>query len=327
MTALFNNENALLLHVLCRVVNEISHGARLTENDIKKRLSNAFPGEAFFSSDTEQEVIDALFPSRYKGTDSDKLKPFYGAPVPSLPSDNERLWLKAMLLDESAAFLLPDDLREKLLKRLADTPDYSFAGAWEKRQPKGDNPAEDPLRGKLALIWKALRNKKKLRYVNIDKAGTHHEQIHPPCRLEYDAAINRFFLIVWNEKENRAIKINIQRLETLELVKEPITSDTEKRFVEFLAKRKRKVIFRLTDKDGTDAFDRCYSLFSAYDKEAFAEEKDVYTIKIYFQDFDRQEIISRLLFLGPVATVLEPKDIRDEIIERLKESWEYYREE
>ena len=133
MAALFNNENALLLHVLCRVINEICRGKRLTESDIQKRLDEAFPGEAFFTGGIEREVIDALFPSRCE--DGKCLKPFYEAPVPSLPSDDERLWLKTMLLDESAAFLLPDALREKLLlARLADTPEFSLAGVWEKRQ-------------------------------------------------------------------------------------------------------------------------------------------------------------------------------------------------
>lgn len=325
MAALFNNENALLLHVLCHVINEICRGKRLTESEIQKRLNAAFPGEAFFTGETEQEVIDALFPSRYEGTD--KPKPFYEAPVPSLPSDNERLWLKTMLLDESVAFLLPDDLREKLLSRLADTPGFSLAGVWEKRQAKGDNPAAEPLKGRLVLIWKALREKKKLRYANIDKSGARHEHTLAPCRLEYDAAMNRFFLIVWDEAENRAVKINIHRLETLEISKEAVPPDTEEKFMGFLTSRKSEVLFRLVDKRDTHAFDRCYSLFSAYDKEACAEEENVYTIKVYFQDFDRREIVARLLSLGPAAVVLEPEDIREEIIGRLKEAWELYREE
>ena len=327
MAVLFNNENALLLHVLCRVINEICHGARLTQIDIQKRLDEAFPGEDFFMSGVEQEVIDALFPSRYKGVDSDKLKPFYESPVPSLPSETERLWLKTMLLDESVAFLLPDDLREKLLKRLADTPDFALSDVWEKRQTKGDNPSEEPLKGRLSLIWKALREKKKLRCVNIDKGGTRHDNTVAPCRLEYDAAMNRFFLIVWNEAENRAVKINIHRLETLEITKEPVPPDTEEKFIAFLSARKSEVVFRLVDQEDTGAFDRCYSLFSAYDKEACAEKENVYTIKVYYQDFDRREIIARLLSLGSAAIVQSPDDIREEIIERLKQAWEYYREE
>ncbi len=327
MAVLFNNENALLLHVLCRVINEICHGARLTQLDIQNRLDEAFPGEDFFTSGVEQEVIDALFPSRYEGVDSDKLKPFYESPVPSLPSETERLWLKTMLLDESVAFLLPDDLREKLLNRLADTPDFSLTGIWEKRQTKGDNPAVDPLKGRLSLIWKALREKKKLRFVNIDKNGTRHDNTVAPCRLEYDAAMNRFFLIVWNESEHRAVKINIHRLETLEITKEPVPPDTEEKFMGFLSARKSEVVFRLVDIENTGAFDRCYSLFSAYDKEACAEKENVYTIKVYYQDFDRREIIARLLSLGSAAIVQSPDDIREEIIERLKQAWEYYREE
>lgn len=326
MAALFNNENALLLHVLCRVINEICCGARLTERNIRDRLDAAFPGEAFFTSVSEQEVIDALFPSRYDGKDADKLKPFYEAPVPSLPSNHERLWLKTMLLDESVAFLLPEDLREKLLKRLADTPDFSLAGVWEKRQTKGDNPSADPLKERLARIWKALREKKKIRYVNIDKSGARHDNTLAPCRLEYDAAMNRFFLIVWDETENRAVKINIHRLETLEITKESVSFDTEEKFMGFLSARKSEVVFRLVDKENTGAFDRCYSLFSAYDKEAFAEAEDVYNIKVYYQDFDRREIIARILSLGSAAIVLEPEDIRDEMVERLKQAWELYKE-
>ncbi len=324
MAALFNNENALLLRALCRVVSDICRGARLSERDVKKRLGEAFPGEDFFASDAEQEIIDVLFPSR---EEDGSVKPFYEAPVPSLPSGDERLWLKTMLLDENVSFLLPDELREKLLARLADTPDFSFAGVWEKRQAKGDNPAAEPLKGRLALIWKALREKKKLRYVNIDKSGTRHENTLAPCRLEYDAAMNRFFLIVWDEAEHRAVKINIHRLETLEISKEAVPADTEEKFMSFLSARKSEVTFRLIDKKDTHAFDRCYSLFSAYDKEACAEEEDVYTIKVYFQDFDRREIIARLLSLGPAAVVLESADIREEIIARLKEAWEIYSEE
>ena len=327
MATLFNNENALLFHVLCRVINETCRGARLTECDIRDRLGEAFPGEAFFAAVAEQEVIDALFPSHYEEKDADKLKPFYEAPVPSLPSNNERLWLKTMLLDESVAFLLPDDLRKKLLKRLADTPVFSLADIWEKRQTKGDNPAVDPLKGRLSLIWKALREKKKLHYVNIDKSGTRHDNTLAPCRLEYDAAMNRFFLVVWNEVENRAVKINIHRLETLEITKEPVPPDTEEKFMGFLSARKCEVVFRLVDKEDTGAFDRCYSLFSAYDKEACAEKENVYTIKVYYQNFDRREIIARLLSLGSAAIVHSPDDIREEIIERLKQAWEYYREE
>ncbi len=324
MAALFNNENALLFHIFCRIINDVRHtGKPLTVGEIKERIRKAFPGRDFFSGEAESELIDTLFPAR---DDDKKRTPFYTAQVPSLPSAAERLWLKTMLLDESAAFLLPQDLREKLLARLADTEDFSLSDVWKKRQAKGDDPTAEPLRGRLALIWSALRDRKKLRYVNIDKNGTVHDKTLPPCRLEYDAAMNRYALIVWDEAENRAVKINIHRLKTLEIAKESIPPDTGKKFMDFLTARKREVTFRLVDTKNTGAFDRCYSLFSAYDKDACAEEENVYTIKVYYQDFDRREIIARLLSLGAAAIVLDPPDLRAEIIERLQQSWELYKE-
>lgn len=325
MATLFNNENALLFNVLCRVINEIYHGKRLDAEAVRERIRAAFPGEEKIISEAEEDIINVLFTSRFEG--SDALKPFYNAPVPSLPSAYERLWLKNMLQDKTAAFLLPDALREKLSDRLADTEEFSVSEVWEKRQAKGDDPEEEPLRGRLALIWQALREKKKLRYVNIDKSGTRHDRTLSPCRFEYDAAMNRYFLIVWDEAENRAVKINIRRLETLEIAKEPIPGDTDDKFLKFLSRRQKSVVFRLVDNQNTNAFDRCYSLFSAYDKEAFAESEDVYNIKVYYQDFDRREIIARILSLGSAAIVLEPEDIRDEMVERLKQAWELYKDE
>ncbi|MBO5516159.1 MAG: WYL domain-containing protein [Schwartzia sp.] len=50
-------------------------------------------------------------------------------------------------------------------------------------------------------------------------------------------------------------------------------------------------------------------------------------MKVYYQDFDRREIIARILSLGSAAIVLEPEDIRDEMVERLKQAWELYKDE
>jgi len=202
MASLFNNENSLVLRVLCRILNEVHRGGRITRQKAKQRLHDAFPQGDFFATDAEEELIDVLFPAA--GSDG-KLEPFYDAAVPSCLTDDERLWLKTMLTDKTAAFLLDHDLREKLLARLADTPDLPLDRLWEKRQAKGDDPAKEPLRQRLTLLWKALREKKQVHYVNIDREGLRHDRTLAPCRLAYDAAGNRYFLILWDEKENRDV--------------------------------------------------------------------------------------------------------------------------
>ncbi len=324
MASLFNNENALLLRVLCRVLNEVHNGRRLTRQEMAARLSQAFPGGEFFATEAEEELIDLLFPTTYDGTDF--LRPFYDAPVPSLPTLDERRWLRTMLTDEAAAFLLPGALREKLLSRLSNASVTPVAELWEKRQGKGDNPAREPLKTRLALLWRALREKKQVHYVNVDRAGIRHDNTLSPCRLSYDAAGNRYYFIFWNDEERRAIRVNPRRLRAFELTRRPIPPDTEEKYQAFLGTRDAAVTFRLIEREESSAFDRCFSLFAAYDKESFAEEDNTYTITVHYKNFDRREIIAHLLSLAPNAIVLEPADIRAEIVTRLKQAWTFYRD-
>ncbi len=325
MASLFNNENSLLLRVLCRIINEIHDGRQITRREAETRIHKAFPLGESIPINAENELIDVLFPTT---TGKDKiLVPFYNATVPSILTDDERLWLKTMLTDEAAAFLLSDDLRKKLMDRLSDTPDFSTDGLWEKRQAKGDDPRSEPLKARLTLLWKALREKKQIHYVNIDRSGIRHDRTLAPCRLSYDAAGNRYYLIVWDENENRAVRVNPLRLESLEITKLSIPTDTEEKYQDFLETREATVTFRLIEKEESSAFDRCFSLFAAYDKESFAEEDGTYTIKVHYKNFDHREIIARILSLGAYAVVLDPPEIREEIIDRLKNAWSLYREE
>lgn len=64
-------------------------------------------------------------------------------------------------------------------------------------------------------------------------------------------------------------------------------------------------------------------MFASYDKEAsYDEEQDIYTLTIYYYDFDRGDILRQILSLGSAATVLSPDDMRQEIIDRLLAAWQ-----
>ena len=69
-------------------------------------------------------------------------------------------------------------------------------------------------------------------------------------------------------------------------------------------------------------------MFASYDKEAsYDEETDTYTIQFYYYDFDRHEVLRQILSLGSAATVLEPADMREAIIERLQAAWQYIQQD
>ena len=83
-----------------------------------------------------------------------------------------------MLEDPGAAFLLPDELREKLCQKLAAIPEWPRETIWQTVQEQGDD--RTALQERLATIWKALREKHQLAYANRDSSGQIHEGICSP---------------------------------------------------------------------------------------------------------------------------------------------------
>ena len=165
------------------------------------------------------------------------------------------------------------------------------------------------------------RQKRQLAYANRDSSGQIHEGICSPCRLEYDAAANCYYLIIWQPDEARAIKMRVARLASVQCLDAPIPASTEEAFHQFLADRRQSVTLRIERQN--NAVERSFMMFASYDKEAsYDEEADTYTIQLYYYDFDRREILQQILSLGAAATVLAPADMREAIIERLQAAWQ-----
>ena len=79
--------------------------------------------------------------------------------------------------------------------------------------------------------------------------------------------------------------------------------------------------------DSRNARERTYTLFSAFDKKAFIEQDGSYHLTVYFCTFEQEDVLRRILSLGPYARVLEPTSIRDEIVRRLRKAQELYQRE
>lgn len=224
-----------------------------------------------------------------------------------------------MIEDPGAAFLLPDDLREKLRQTLAAIPEWPRDTIWQTVQEQGDD--RTALQGHLAAIWQALREKHHLAYAIRDSSGQLHEGICSPCHLEYDATANCYDLIIWQADEARAIKMRVARLASVQCLDAPIPEGIEEAFHQFLADRRQSVALRIERQN--NAVERSFMMFASYDKEAsYDEETDTYTIQLYYYDFDRCEILLQILSLGAAATVLAPADMREAIIERLQAAWQ-----
>lgn len=307
---LFHEIHSELFLALYHIINDIAAGARMTRADILQKLPNLDWG----SLERANELLDTIFlfhPDGYACLFLDKH-------IAPRATTAELIWLRTMLDDEKAAFLLPSPLRKKLRTKLADIPRWPIDHIWQTLQEQGDDRIA--LQQRLAIIWQALREKRQLAYSNRDAKGQLHEGVCSPCRLEYDAAANRFYLIVWQREEARAIKMRVASLESIRCLEAPISAETESAFQSFLSSRRKSVTLHIERQN--NAVERSFMMFASYDKEAsYDEETDTYTMQLYYYDFDRHEILQQILSLGAAATVLEPDDMREAIIERLQAAW------
>lgn len=178
---IFHELHSDLFLALCRIINAIASGERMTRTDILQQLPNLDWG----SLERANELIDTIFLFQPDGT----AELFLNKAIAPRATTVEVSWLRAMLEDPGAAFLLSADLREKLLQKLAAIPEWPRE-IWQIVQEQGDD--RTALQARLATIWQALREKHQLAYANRDSRGNLHEGICSPCRLEYDAVANRF---------------------------------------------------------------------------------------------------------------------------------------
>ena len=68
-----------------------------------------------------------------------------------------------------------------------------------------------------------------------------------------------------------------------------------------------------------NALERALFQFSCFEREVDYDttDKDLYYLSIFYYEFEKEEVLSRIFSLGRNAVVIEPEEIRAEIIERL----------
>lgn len=130
MLTLFDETKNPLFRLMCRLVDEVEGGARLTRNEMLRRVRSMpqFRYREAPEIDREREIIDAVFRFSTDGLAHNHVD----APIGSLLGLTELAWLKTMLEDESAAFLLPEELRAKLLERLRGIEPLHRASDWRR---------------------------------------------------------------------------------------------------------------------------------------------------------------------------------------------------
>lgn len=227
----------------------------------------------------------------------------YFGPVALLPSRLERQWLRAMIEAPEARFLLSDTLRDKLRDRLAgeEPIDFSF---WHRIRLAGDDLDDEENIALLRLIFHAVQGHNTLM---LEKDGKVHTLL--PLRIRYNLWTNRYSLIALDkdaaDEESRFPRYHLQVVTGLRegrCMPEGELDEAKNEYEAYCQTHRR--CFHLRVRDERNGRERCYALFAAFDKTSYCESEGVYRLTIAYYTFDEDDVLSRLLALGPVGVVL-----------------------
>ena len=305
MQSLFDDTKNPVFRLLCQIVNEIHAGAKLTRKDILRRIFE-LPEFIYVEAperEREEEIVDTLFKFNRAGFAEPFGKNF------SLPmSDTELFWLKTILGDAELRFMLPDDLRQKLLSRLKNFPPLYEKNFWRKLRVNETTSAGEKFFNVLSIIVAALRSRRKI------FCG---DELLTPCRLEYDSAADEYFLIVLREETQTVEKISVENLNALTLCDESTPPNTDDLLKKFYAEHAAEVSLEV--QNTRNAVERCFALFSSFDKKARLQDDGTYFLTISYCTLDEEEIFEKIFSLGATATVIAPKSFRERVIKKFSE--------
>ena len=311
MRSLFDDTKNPLFRLLCQIVNEIQAGARYTRKDILERIFS-LPEFIYVEAPErlrEEAIVDEVFNFNDAGIAEIPL-----AKKVSLPaSDTELSWLKSVLAAEEPNFLLPAELRGKLLNALEETTPLYGQDFWRKVRLGEQATTGADFANKLRVTAEALRRGRK-----IFCEG----ELLTPYRLEYDLAADKYFVVVCRADERTVKKIPAEKLGRVTMSEELAAPDIDERLKRFYAEGVVEVSLEVSP--GRNAVERCFALLSSFDKKARLQEDGTYFLTVSFSATDEEEVMEKILSLGSTAKVLSPRIFRERIIKRFKEISKLY---
>lgn len=306
MRSLFDDTKNPLFRLLCRIVNEIHAGAKYTRKEILERIFS-LPEFIYVEAPErlrEESIVDEVFNFNAEGIAEIPLDKKVSLPA----SDTELSWLKSVLATEETNFLLPAELRGKLLRSLEEIPPLYEQEFWRKVRLGERASTGADFADKLRVTAEALRRGRKILCEG---------ELLTPCRLEYDLAADKYFVIVCREDERTIKKIPAEKLGKVELSDELAAPDIDERLKNFYAEGVVEVSLEVSP--GRNAVERCFALLSSFDKKARLQDDGTYFLTVSYSAADEEEVMDKILSLGSTAKVLAPKSFRERIIKKFTE--------
>jgi RNA-splicing ligase RtcB/predicted DNA-binding transcriptional regulator YafY len=327
---LFDEVKNRYFHIVFTVLNECEEG--LFREDIVKIVDVEGFEEKVIGKDFQ--TFEGLLLNEYADSENYnllKLKEglYYSnrisekkPPVPVRFTNIEKAWLKNLLKVPDLKLLLRDSAIEKLNNSLKgfDAPAaIEIIEATNKSTPahiRDIKQYEENFR----VLLSAIQMGKPIRYCNTDRLGNEYcGRRALPLRLEYSIKEGRFRVSMYSLDDNRPIMANVFTLSSIEIMEnEKVEINREAAIKHLHENRYSKEPIILEVRDKKSAMERCFMSFSELERSSRCIEEDRYEMKLFYYTFEEEEIIRKILALGPYVKVISPQRVIDEVIKRIK---------
>lgn len=246
------------------------------------------------------------------------------SPIEYIPYTNELEWLDYIIKDKVISKLLDDSFKEKILKVLSE---FNINGDFIRNSIKIKNESDVSKTLDKDIFWEivqAISSEKIIKYDYTTKDGTiFKDNKSIPLKIEYSVLDERCWVILYSLKQDRLIKSLLNNFNNIKYLDENIDSNIKEKIVDSYKKKEKNL--KLIIKNNQNAVERTFYLFSNYEKSAeYIEKEDIHKINIKYYDYDSEEIVLKLLYLGKNVVVIEPQDIIKRLIEKIKKSISRY---
>ena len=310
-------ENGLAKDDILKIIEDEEYDEKLISKDFK-----TFEGMIFNEYD-EEDNLNLLKEenNRYYSVLSSK----GSTPIKIRFSDIEKTWLNGMIQDKMVQALLGDNIISKLNESLKDvTQGSNEVIEFTNKNKCAFEYDYEKLNKIFFTILNAINNEKIVIYTNVDRNGNEYkDKMAVPLRIEYSLKDDKFRASMYSIEDERAIMVNLHTLREINITDKSFKLKREDIIKSLKCDKycEEPVTLLLTDRRG--AMERCFMSFSSFERSSKMIDFNKYEVDIYYYSFQEQDVISKIISLGPYVTVKSPERIRNLVIEKIKKSYEY----
>lgn len=300
VSSVLNDINAITFTTQYQLQLDMINGINYTKKDIeelinqRRLLTPSVYKKALRNDDYEHLLANALVESNGNTNALESI-------LPDLPfvilSDAERMFLKDLISDSRANWLLSPELCQVLSTELKSVNTTFPVGTWTRMPTMTDDTpiSMEPINQCL----QAIQSNKRIRIQDV---------VVSPCRIEYSVGSNGYTLIAYNHTMDTFLDYPLRNVSNIIPIDIPRLADIETVYANFRDEAKRTVTFTLHD--ANNAVDRCFNYFSNYTIHAKDITDEEFTISVSYLPFQEVDILRHLLKLGCAVRITDDNPLK-----------------